>query len=85
MKLLLVIVATAVALTLSAPAAAQAARDLYTALADKAVVDSMAATLRARYADADTGAMIAAHVEKRVADGAYARVTDWGQLVRLVT
>lgn len=61
------------------------ARSPYTATAAKQVVDSMATLLRARYADADTGAMIAAHIQRRLADGAYARVTDWAQFVRLLT
>ena len=62
-----------------------ASRLPYTAAAGKQVVDSMAAILRARYADADTGAMIAAHLQRRLNAGAYARVADWGQFVRLVT
>jgi hypothetical protein len=64
---------------------AGAARSAYTAALGKQVVDSMAAVLRARYADADTGAMIAAHIQRRLSEGAYARVTDWGQFVSLAT
>jgi hypothetical protein len=45
----------------------------------------MASALRARYADADTGAMIADHIQRRLAAGEYARVTDWDQFTRLVT
>jgi hypothetical protein len=62
-----------------------AIRAEYTAAAGKQVIDSMAATLRARYADADTGAMIAAHIQRRLAAGAYARVNSWDQFVRVVT
>lgn len=61
------------------------ARTPYTVAAGKSVVDSMAATLRARYADADTGAMIAAHIQQRFAGGAYARVGDWGQFTAQLT
>ena len=70
---------------LAGNSAAQSSSAPYTAAAGKQVVDSMATILRARYADADTGAMIAAHLQRRLADGAYARVADWGQFVRLVT
>lgn len=61
------------------------ARPAYTANAGRQVIDSMAVTLRARYADADTGAMIAAHIQRRLAGGAYERVTSWDQFVRVVT
>lgn len=57
----------------------------YTPAAAREVIDSMASLLRARYAVADTGALIAAHIEHSLADGRYARVTDWGQFVRLAT
>jgi hypothetical protein len=57
----------------------------YNAEAAKQVVDAFATTLRDRYADADTGAMIAAHIERRLASGAYANLQDWGQFARLLT
>ena len=60
-------------------------REPYSADVGKQVVDSMASVLRARYADADTGAMIADHVQRRWTSGAYSRVTGWDQFVRLVT
>jgi hypothetical protein len=64
---------------------APTAREPYSMSVGKQVVDSMATMLRARYADADTGAMIADHVQRRWASGAYSRVTGWDQFVRLVT
>ena len=74
---------------LFAPAIATAqdapSREPYSAAIGKQVVDSMAAMLRARYADADTGAMIADHIQRRWTSGAYTRVTGWDQFVRLVT
>ena len=76
------------ACTLPAAVNAQGTRgggEPYTPAAARQVVDSMAAVLRARYADADTGALIAAHIQRAFADGTYARVTDWGQFVRLAT
>src|SRR5689334_20516965 len=60
-------------------------REPYSAAVGKQVVDSMASVLRARYADADTGAMIADHIQRRWTSGAYTRVTEWDQFVRLVT
>lgn len=69
----------------AASQAPRPAQSPYTAIAGKAVVDSMAATLRARYADADTGAMIAAHIQQRMAAGAYASIVDWGQFVARLT
>lgn len=63
----------------------RSAREPYNVSVGKQVVDSMAVMLRARYADADTGAMIADHVQRRWGSGAYSRVTGWDQFVRLVT
>lgn len=78
--------ATIMLLLAIAPVAVAAqVRPAYSANAGKQVIDSMAAVLRARYADADTGAMIAAHIQRRLGEGAYARVTDWEQFVRLAT
>jgi hypothetical protein len=42
-----------------------------TAAVRRAVIDTMAARLRAHYVDADTGAMIAKHMLSRLAAGAY--------------
>jgi len=71
--------------SLTATAQIPPSREPYSATAGKQVVDSMATLLRARYADADTGGMIADHVQRRWTSGAYSRVTGWDQFVRLVT
>jgi Peptidase family S41/N-terminal domain of Peptidase_S41 in eukaryotic IRBP len=51
----------------------------------RAVIDTMGARLRRHYVDADTGAMIAAHLEQRVAAGAYDGITSPARFAEVVT
>ena len=49
------------------------------------VVDTMAARLRQHYVDADTGTLIAEHLKKRLASGAYDAITSPARFAELLT
>jgi len=56
-----------------------------TSAARHAVVDTLATRLRRHYVDADTGARIADHLQKRLASGAYDAITSPGRFAEALT
>lgn len=83
-----VLLTAAVLATAVLPAAAQApatAPPLLTDSARRRVVDSVATVVERLYPAADTGAMIARHLRRRAAEGAYRDAADARLFVRLLT
>lgn len=55
------------------------------ATARRAVIDTLALLLRRHYVDADTGALIARHMESRLAAGAYDAITSPARFAEVLT
>jgi hypothetical protein len=51
----------------------------------RAVIDTLAAQLRRHYVDADTGVLIAKHMESRLAAGAYDAITSPARFAEVLT